>query len=169
MGTRKDYSNYRRFTYFVDRDQKNRTFIERIGDADFSSLGDLKKAFSVEKVTDEFYKDYRKIFDDLQNDLKNQIGDKRWAHDYALQFLNRVMFLYFIQKKGWLGTDRKFLLSFWNAYHEAAVRKTPFSLSGWASSFLTHLTREKTVCSSTRIKGSISPKNIATYFLKRPI
>ena len=54
-----------------------------------------------------------------QDDLTNQTEDRRWAHDYALQFLNRCMFLYFIQRKGWLDEDTEFLQSFWKSYQAA--------------------------------------------------
>ena len=62
-----------------------------------------EKAFDVEAVTKQFFEDYQSVFYDLQDDLTNQTADRRWAHDYALQFLNRCMFLYFIQRKRWLG------------------------------------------------------------------
>jgi len=64
-------------------------------------------AFDVEKVTAEFFKDYRRIFSGLQAYLNSQVADAEWAHDYALQFLNRVMFVYFIQrrKERWLGEN----------------------------------------------------------------
>ncbi len=54
-GTKVDYSNFRRYTYFVSPDLTNITFIQRIGEGDFSSLESIKDAFSVEKVTKEFY------------------------------------------------------------------------------------------------------------------
>ena len=74
------------------------------------------KAFDVEAVTKQFFEDYKSVFHDLQDDLTSQTADRRWAHDYALQFLNRCMFLYFIQRKRWLGDDTKFLRSFWESY-----------------------------------------------------
>ena len=52
--------------------------------------------------------------------------DRVWAHGYALQFLNRVMFLYFIQRKGWLGEDTEFLRSFWEAYNKDMQPKDTF-------------------------------------------
>ena len=52
--------------------------------------------------------------------MTNQTNDNQWAHDYALQFLNRCMFLYFIQRKGWLGDDTEFLKSFWESYRTTA-------------------------------------------------
>lgn len=75
-----------------------------------------EQAFDVEAVTDRFFQAYRNLFRILQKDLLQQTGDATWAHDYALQFLNRCMFLYFLQRKGWLGNDREFLRSFWDSY-----------------------------------------------------
>ena len=75
-----------------------------------------EKAFDVEAVTEQFFEDYQSVFYDLQDDLADQTEDRRWAHDYALQFLNRCMFLYFIQRKRWLGDDTEFLRSFWESH-----------------------------------------------------
>lgn len=77
-------------------------------------------AFNVEEVTKRFFEEYKVLFKILQIDLKNQTNDEDsvWAHDYALQFLNRCMFLYFIQRKGWLGGDKEFLCTFWENYQK---------------------------------------------------
>ena len=76
----------------------------------------LDRAFDVEAVTRRFFEDYKKVFATLQNQLVNATGDKVWAHDYALQLLNRLMFLYFIQRKRWLGDNPQFIGNFWRAY-----------------------------------------------------
>jgi len=55
LGRRRDWSNFRRFTYFVSKELTNKTFLQRIGEGDFSTLEKVKDAFSVEKVTKEFY------------------------------------------------------------------------------------------------------------------
>jgi len=73
-------------------------------------------AFDVEQVTKKFFDDYTEVYFDLQDDLIEQTGDRRWAHDYSLQFVNRMMFLYFVQRKRWLGDDPEFMKGFWNAY-----------------------------------------------------
>lgn len=78
-----------------------------------------EEAFDVEAVTKQFFEDYKSVFKTLQEDLASQIRDDRWAHDYALQFLNRCMFLYFIQRKRWLGDDTEFLRLFWESYRSA--------------------------------------------------
>ena len=55
LGKKRDWSNFRRFTYFVSPKLTNKTFLDRIGNGDFSSLKGIQDAFSVEKVTKEFY------------------------------------------------------------------------------------------------------------------
>ena len=120
---------FRRIT--ISPHEKLRTASERIAMLDLEfinpNLEELsplaiqtghEEAFDVEAVTEEFFKDYQSIFHTLQNDLTRQTADRRWAHDYALQFLNRCMFLYFIQRKRWLGEDTEFLRSFWESYSE---------------------------------------------------
>jgi type I restriction-modification system DNA methylase subunit len=77
------------------------------------------EAFNVEAVTKEFFEDYKKVFGALHADLRRQTNNNEWAHDYALQFLNRCMFLYFVQRKRWLGDDTDFLRSFWETYRRA--------------------------------------------------
>lgn len=77
-----------------------------------------EQAFDVEAVTDKFFQAYRTLFRILQKDLILQTGDENWAHDYALQFLNRCMFLYFLQRKGWLGDEKEFLQLLWESYRK---------------------------------------------------
>ncbi|HPB31147.1 MAG TPA: Eco57I restriction-modification methylase domain-containing protein, partial [Candidatus Sumerlaeota bacterium] len=84
------------------------------------------EAFDVEAVTRSFYNDYRQVFDALQNDLASQSGDPVWAHDYSLQFLNRCMFIYFIQRKRWLANDRDFFLNFWKSYQKSSHKPDTF-------------------------------------------
>ena len=118
---------FRRIT--ISPYEKLRTASERIAMLDLEFINpDLEelsplaiqnghdKAFNVEAVTKQFFEDYKSVFHDLQDDLAGQTADHRWAHDYALQFLNRCMFLYFIQRKRWLGEDTEFLRSFWESY-----------------------------------------------------
>ena len=81
------------------------------------------EAFNVEAVTKAFFEDFKGVFKQLQSQLNDQTGDQtgdeKWAHDYALQFLSRCLFLYFIQRKRWLGDDTEFLYTFWHAYQNS--------------------------------------------------
>ncbi|MDR2391743.1 MAG: Eco57I restriction-modification methylase domain-containing protein, partial [Planctomycetota bacterium] len=71
-------------------------------------VGKWAEAFDVAKVTRQFYRDYEKTFSDLEADINgvSGAGQKRL---YAQRLMNRLMFVYFIQRKGWLtfagGTD----------------------------------------------------------------
>ena len=65
-------------------------------------------AFDVEKVTKKFYELFKKEHDTFLKFTKGIPDDKleRW---YASVMLNRLMFIYFIQKKGFLGGDQHYL------------------------------------------------------------
>jgi len=123
--------------------ERLRTAAERVAMLDLASLSpDLfglspiaiqqrhDDAFDVEAVTREFFKEYQLVFRNLQADLNRQTKDTQWAHDYALQFLNRVMFMYFIQRKRWLGDNPDFLANFWGAYSKGSFLSDTF-VSGW--------------------------------------
>jgi len=77
--------------------------------------GLLKKAFGVQKVTKKFFAEYKTTFDFLSNSLKaNNKGlklfyDQEKLYAFTQRFLGRLMFLYFLQKKGWLAGDKKFI------------------------------------------------------------
>ncbi|RME63547.1 MAG: hypothetical protein D6778_09460, partial [Nitrospirae bacterium] len=47
-GTRRQFSHFKRYTYFVSPAFTNKTFLKQVGEADFSSIDSLKEAFSVE-------------------------------------------------------------------------------------------------------------------------
>ncbi len=53
----KKYSSWKRFTYFVNPEDTNKTFRQRIGNCTFKDLDSIQEAFSVEKLTKEFYND----------------------------------------------------------------------------------------------------------------
>jgi hypothetical protein len=90
------------------------------------------EAFDVERVTKRFYEGYKQVFNRTQAHLRQQTRDPVWAHDYALQFLNRLMFLYFIQRKGWLGDNPRFIKKFWEAYRDSGNTADTF-FKNWLS------------------------------------
>ena len=134
---------FRRIT--VGPHERLRTASERIALLDLAEISSVRQrvspldiqqrhddAFDVEQVTEKFFRGYVAVFDRLQEILKKQTKDARWAHDYSLQFLNRLMFLYFVQRKLWLNGDSDFLGSFWKAY-KATTKKRDTFLSEWLS------------------------------------
>lgn len=76
-----------------------------------------REAFNVERVTESFFEDYKTIFFRLRDKIKDQDISQKDAHEFTLQFLNRIMFIYFVSKKGWLEYP-KFMRWFWNQYKQ---------------------------------------------------
>lgn len=63
-----------------------------------------RSAFDVEKVTREFYKAYRQVFEAAEKRIADQ-GDLRVPEDlrmFTQTLFNRLMFLRFIERKAWL-------------------------------------------------------------------
>jgi type I restriction-modification system DNA methylase subunit len=129
--TRMVWSNFRRFTYFISQDEPHRTFDERIGQCDFSSLGTIKEAFSVERVTKEFYKEYDRKFKNSESLIQgfgSSDKEKERKRLFTQTLFNRLMFIAFIEKKGWLkfGSQIDYLYALWNDYKKSSNSNTSF-------------------------------------------
>ncbi len=68
----------------------------------------LKDAFDKDKVTKKFYERFQKEHDSFLDFIKN-IPDADFQRWYASVMINRLMFLYFIQAKGFLDSDPSYL------------------------------------------------------------
>ena len=78
------------------------------------NLQDLKKRFDIEVVTEEFFKNYKKLYfslkDYLEKDEKFSNFSKKINLNitvFAKKLLGQIVFCYFIQKKGWLGIKKE--------------------------------------------------------------
>lgn len=89
-----------------------------------------REAFSVERVTKEFFENYRATFFKLRDEIRKQGIPGKESHEFALQFMNRTMFLYFLEKKGWLG-NRKFISWLWMTYKVLGKYKTNWFYERW--------------------------------------
>ena len=80
------------------------------------TLEDLVEAFDIEKVSKEFFAEYKKLYIRLRDELKRIYDFDIKIHkdfddhdinidDFAKKTLGQLVFLYFIQKKGWLGVE----------------------------------------------------------------
>ena len=70
--------------------------------------GRTRAAFNVEKITKKFYERFKKEHSAFLEFVTGitEMGDQQW---YASLMLNRLMFVYFIQKKGFLDNDPDYL------------------------------------------------------------
>lgn len=101
------------------------------------TLAQLQGVFGVERVTKEFFDQYKmlylQLYDALEQllvkdnilriDFSNHAID---THNFAKKLLGQIVFLYFLQKKGWLGVprgedwqtgSRRFLRDLFNGKH----------------------------------------------------
>jgi hypothetical protein len=105
-GTKVNFNNFRRFTYFVDKQQTNNTFKIRVGGCDFTSLEKIKDAFSVEKVNKEFYAEIAKYYYRLTDKAKKELmlpsvgeNDGSKYEEFAVRLIGRIIFCWFLKHK----------------------------------------------------------------------
>ena len=109
----------RRYSYLVGAEEQCHTaqarFLALLQDTKSKpKLAQIEEAFSVEKVTDEFFEQYKALFQKLAEHLKTepwfQRGDETERDQrvtrFAKKLLGQVVFLYFLQRKGWLGAGK---------------------------------------------------------------
>lgn len=129
----KESTATKRFTYLLGEGHRSRTAIKQFEELKKSSL-DLKaitKAFSVEALSDLFFDDYKKQYENIieyitgkrmvkvANKWEEHITSQpcpeimqEFAHfpnpekavrDYVKKLMGRLVFIQFLQKKGWMG------------------------------------------------------------------
>ena len=113
----KTLTNLKRFTFELGKNIPTKTAKVQLSQLNKNStLEDYKKAFSVEKLSNEFFKEYKKLFYELVEHIDkidkkknlNILKDKKNIKNYIKKMMGRIVFLYFVQKKGWLNNDHKF-------------------------------------------------------------
>ena len=71
--------------------------------------GSIEGAFSIEKVTDEFYEQYKELYLKLTENARLTKALEKEGLDsvrFVKKLLGQIVFLYFLQKKGWLGVPK---------------------------------------------------------------
>lgn len=130
----------KRFTYLFGKNEKALTAAIRFDKLiqkqqenifQFLTLDDFEEAFSVEKLSKEFFKNYKEAYEDFVqfltgkrygkkgNKYVEQVihepdwqltalfnKDEKQARDFCKRMMGRIVFLYFIQKKGWLAVAK---------------------------------------------------------------
>ena len=111
----------KRFSFLVGKNENSYTakkqFLPILTNDQPPLLSEFEEAFNVEKVTKEFFAKYRGLFNQLKESLDKLLEqDKKIKQDFtvkkidtvdfAKKLLGQIVFLYFLQKKGWFGVDR---------------------------------------------------------------
>ncbi|TCC99751.1 hypothetical protein EZ449_21300 [Pedobacter frigidisoli] len=102
------YSTWKRYTYFVEPLKQNKTFKIRIDTCQFSDLDKIQDAFSVEKLTKQFYDE---LFKWYQWTLSEEVGvtfpnntdiaedDRVQLEEQIIRLITRILFVWFIKQK----------------------------------------------------------------------
>ncbi|MCX7917953.1 MAG: hypothetical protein N2589_07540, partial [bacterium] len=130
-----------------------------------------QEAFNVERVTEKFFNAYKNAIEFIKKEvlLPQKKAELQKCHSYAQQLLSRIMFLYFIQKKGWLKwrnyiPDKKYLKNLWEYYKNwKKEEKADCFYSEWLSSLFFGSFNKKQILIST-----ILPEEIKESFTIMP-
>ena len=106
----------KRFSYIMGDEQgQYKTPLERLdticGKRGRFVLNDLRDAFSVDALSKEFFDEYHIHYDRIVAELARQGKSGAVYHDYVKKLMGRIVFLHFLQKKGWLCGDTNFMLN----------------------------------------------------------
>lgn len=102
LGKKQDWSAFRRFTYFVSPQLTNKTFLQRVGEGDFSSLDAIKEAFSVEKVTKDFYQEISYWYFWACQKCKFPEGaetEENGRQVSVIRLITRLIFIWFMRER----------------------------------------------------------------------
>lgn len=117
-------TNAKRYTYLLGPSETCRTASERFAELEAMKdicLDNLVKAFSVEKLSKSFFDEYKLHYQAFNSYLihsdfrssafsipkqkEENAAEYKPIRDFVKKMLGRIVFLYFVQKKGWLAAS----------------------------------------------------------------
>ncbi len=116
--TRKEFTPAKRYSFLVGKYEKAYTAKNQLlpvlqNVSSNATIEEIEGAFSIEKVTDEFFSQYKdlfvKLYEHFENDaaIQNElVKSKIDTSRFTKKLLGQIVFLYFLQKKGWLGVPK---------------------------------------------------------------
>lgn len=118
LKTKEEITPAKRWSFLVGKNEGSHTAQSRFTDLlthdEKPNLSELELAFDIEKVTKEFFDKYTELYFQLKEHLdellkkddgvKQDFAEKEITTvDFAKKSLGQIVFLYFLQKKGWFG------------------------------------------------------------------
>jgi len=113
-GPKREFTTFRRYTYFVSPDLTNKTFKDQLKKCDFSSIEKILEAFSIEAVNKDFYTQIALKFTELTGGWR-KVGSKKIQKEarmklpgaidetiykeFAVRLIGRLIFCWFLKKK----------------------------------------------------------------------
>lgn len=120
-GVKEELSAPHRHSFLVGPNEPNHTcqkqFLKILMLEEKISLKQIDDAFDIENVTDAFFKEYSDLVKSLVESLNNikekdsivrEEFDSKYikSADFAKKLMGQLVFMYFLQKKGWLGVQK---------------------------------------------------------------
>lgn len=111
----------KRFSFLVGKDEKSHTAQKQLTALltmqSVPLMQEIEASFNIETVTKEFFEKYKQLFLDLHEHIEKQIAKSKPLRDelesknidaasFTKKLLGQIVFLYFLQKKGWLGVPK---------------------------------------------------------------
>lgn len=119
---REDLSPARRYSFLVGETEPSHSAQQQLvpilqDDKNNPALSRIEQAFGIEKVTKEFFEKYRNLYIKLKEEIdriaekdgkiREEFGAKGIStENFAKKLLGQIVFLYFLQKKGWMGVEK---------------------------------------------------------------
>lgn len=118
----KELTPARRYSFLVGSHEGSHTAQKQFlplleNDQSDPTLEEIEEAFDIERVTKEFFARYKDLFERVRDALDELLKKNKSARDefekrgvetddFAKKLLGQIVFLYFLQKKGWFGVKR---------------------------------------------------------------
>lgn len=171
----------KRYTYVLGKNESCKTPAERFfklsekkSEVDINAI---QNAFSVEQLSKEFFEKYKKQFEKFwkyihtsegYNSISFGTDREKGIRDFTKKLLGRIVFLHFLQKKGWMGCtagikewedgDKQFMQTIFENYSN----QTEFHSKCLAELFYNTLNKRRTddifVCD--RLEGVLSKSKV---------
>ena len=108
----------------VERDLPRRTAVQQVSNIYWNhrQIGSIRlalaQAFDVEPVTKEFFSEYKRVFETTEQSVTGFGDDTEAKRRFVQTLFNRLMFVYFLSRKGWLTFegDKDYLIALWQDY-----------------------------------------------------
>ncbi len=144
------------------REQPARTTVQQLANLwhDYGELGktmgeSVRNAFSVQPVTDAFFREYKIAYDAAVALLAGQLGQED-AQQFTQSLFNRLLFTHFVSRKGWLklNGDTDYLNALWGDY-QASLDETNFYRDRLSYLFFTGLNNPQSPHLNARLQALI--------------
>lgn len=116
--TKKELTPAKRYSFLVGEHEQAHTAQKQLlpvlqNTYNKPSVEEIESCFSIEKVTDEFFDQYKELYVKLSEHFESDKLVQKVIKDaeietarFTKKLLGQIVFLYFLQKKGWLGVPK---------------------------------------------------------------